>query len=71
VSLVYLDASAYVKLLAEEAGSERAAELRDGCDAAMSSRPAYPEVRAALAAAARNHQLNAENADAAERTWDD
>jgi uncharacterized protein len=71
MSLVYFDASAFVKLLAEEAGSELAAELWDGCDAAMSSRLAYPEVRAALAAATRNHQLNAEDADAAERIWDD
>jgi predicted nucleic acid-binding protein len=54
VPLVYFDASAFVKLLAEETGSDLAAELWDGCDAAVSSRLAYPEVRAALAAAARN-----------------
>lgn len=71
MSLVYFDASAFVKLLAEEAGSELAAELWDGCDAAMSSRLAYPEVRAALAAAARNHDLDAGDHDAAEQIWDD
>jgi predicted nucleic acid-binding protein len=71
VPLVYFDASAFVKLLAEEAGSDLAAELWDGCDAAVSSRLAYPEVLAALAAAARNHDLAAEDLDAAEQTWSD
>lgn len=69
--LVYFDASAFVKLLAEEAGSDLAAELWDGCDAAMSSRLAYPEVRAALAAAARNHDLASEDLGAAEQSWAD
>jgi uncharacterized protein len=69
--LVYFDVSAFVKLLAEEAGSDLAADLWDGCDAALSSRLAYPEVRAALAAAARNHDLDAEDHDAAEKAWDD
>ena len=67
--LVYFDASAFVKLLAEETGSDLAAELWDGCDAAVSSRLAYPEVRAALAAAERNHDLAAEDLEAAERAW--
>ncbi len=71
MSLVYFDASAFVKLLAEEPGSDLAAELWDGCDAAMSSRLAYPEVRAALAAAARNHDLIARDYDAAEQAWDE
>jgi uncharacterized protein len=70
VALVYFDASAFVKLLAEEAGSELAAKLWDGCDAALSSRLAYPEVRAALAASARNHDITAIEHDAAERDWD-
>jgi hypothetical protein len=69
VPLVYFDASAFVKLLAEETGSDLAAELWDGCDAAVSSRLAYPEVRAALAAAARNHDLTTEDLDAAEQAW--
>ena len=49
----YLDTSAAVKLVVEESGSDLVAELWDGCDAALTSRLAYPEVRAALAAAAR------------------
>ncbi|HUZ25027.1 MAG TPA: type II toxin-antitoxin system VapC family toxin [Streptosporangiaceae bacterium] len=69
--LVYLDSSAFVKLLVEEAGSELAAELWDGCDAAVASRLAYPEVRAALAAAARNHDLGDHDLDAAEQAWDE
>jgi predicted nucleic acid-binding protein len=70
VSLVYFDSSAFVKLLAEEAGSDLAAQLWDGCDAAVASRLAYPEVRAALAAAARNHDLAEADLDEAERAWD-
>ena len=71
MSLVYFDASAFVELLAEEPGSELAAELWDGCDAAISSRLAYPEVRAALAAAARNHDLSAGDHDTADRIWNE
>jgi uncharacterized protein len=70
VALIYFDSSAFVKLLAEEAGSELAAELWDGCDAALSSRLAYPEVRAALAASARNHDITETELDATERDWD-
>jgi uncharacterized protein len=70
VPLVYFDSSAFVKLLAEEAGSDLAAQLWDGCDAAVASRLAYPEVRAALAAAARNHDLDEADLDDAERAWD-
>lgn len=53
------------------AGSELAAELWDGCDAAVSSRLAYPEVRAALAAAGRNHDLDPVGQAAAEDAWED
>ena len=67
--LVYFDSSAFVKLLAEEAGTDLAAELWDACDAAVASRLAYPEVRAALAAAARNHDLGDHDLDTAERAW--
>jgi len=70
VALIYFDSSAFVKLLAEEAGSELAADLWDGCDAALSSRLAYPEVRAALGASARNHDITKTELDAAERDWD-
>jgi len=58
LAAVYFGSSALVNLLVEEAGSELAAELWDGCDAAVSSRLACPEVRAALAAAGRNHDLD-------------
>lgn len=71
MSLVYFDPSASVKLLAEEAGSDLAAELWDGCDAAVASRLAYPEVRAALGAAARNHDLGEPELDDAEQAWED
>ena len=50
MALVYFDSSALVKLVIGEAGTELAVELWDGCDAALASRLAYPEVRAALAA---------------------
>jgi predicted nucleic acid-binding protein len=69
VALVYFDSSALVKLVVEEAGSELAAELWDGCDAALASRLAYPEVRAALAAACRNNDLGEDDLDAAELAW--
>jgi uncharacterized protein len=68
--LVYFDASALVKLVVEEAGSELAAELWDGCDASVASRLAYPEVCAALAAAGRNHALTGLETDAAGEAWD-
>ncbi|MGV0874148.1 type II toxin-antitoxin system VapC family toxin [Mycolicibacterium sp. XJ879] len=69
--LVYFDASAFVKLLTTETGSSLAAALWDGCDAALSSRLAYPEVRAALAAAARNHDLTESGLANAERHWEE
>jgi uncharacterized protein len=69
VPLVYFDSSALVKLLTEERGSDLAAELWDGCDAAVASRLAYPEVCAALAAAGRNHDLTEHELNTAEQTW--
>jgi uncharacterized protein len=41
----------------QRTGNDLAAALWDGCDAALSSRLAYPEVRAALATAICNHDL--------------
>jgi uncharacterized protein len=70
VALVYFDSSAFVKLLAEEAGSELAAQLWDGCDAAVASRLAYSEVRAALAAAVGNRDLDEADLDDIEQAWD-
>jgi uncharacterized protein len=58
VALVYFDASALVKLVVDEDGSELAARIWDGCDAALSSRLTHVEVCAALAAARRNRDLS-------------
>lgn len=69
--IVYFDSSAFVKLVVEENGSEVAAALWDGCDAAVSSRLAYPEVRAALAAAGRDHRLDAGGQYHAEAAWEE
>ncbi len=68
--LVYFDASASVKLLVEEEGSEVAATLWDGCDAAVASRLAYVEVRAALASAGRAGRLPRKSLRRAEQAWE-
>ena len=70
MALVYFDSSALVKLVVQETGSDLAAELWDGCDAALASRLAYPEVRAALAASGRNHDLSDDYLDTAEQQWE-
>jgi len=70
MALIYFDSSALVKLLVQEEGSDLAAELWDGCDAALASRLAYPEVCAALAAAGRNHDLSRDDLDVAEQSWE-
>jgi uncharacterized protein len=69
MTLVYFDSSALVKLVIEEEGSDLVASLWDGCDAALSSRLASPEVRAALAAAARDHRLGARALRSAQTDW--
>lgn len=69
--IVYFDSSAFVKLVVEENGSDLAATLWDGCDAAVSSRLAYPEVRAALAAAGRARRLDPADQDRAELAWEE
>jgi uncharacterized protein len=71
VTIVYFDSSAFVKLVVEEDGSDLAAALWDGCDAAVSSRLAYPEVCAALAAARRARRLDPAEARRAEVSWED
>lgn len=70
MGLVYFDSSALVKLLVDEAGTDIASELWDGCDAALSSRLAYPEVCAALAASGRNSDLTEGELRSAEATWE-
>lgn len=71
MAIVYFDASAFVKLVVEEEGSGIAAALWDGCDAAVSSRLSYVEVRAALAAAGRDHRLDPEAQQRAEAAWEE
>ena len=70
MALIYFDSSALVKLVVAETGSDLAAELWDGCDAALASRLAYPEVRAALAAACRTRDLSHDELDAAGQAWE-
>lgn len=70
MAIVYFDSSALVKLMLDEAGSALAAEVWNGCDAALSSRLAYPEVCAALASAGRNHDLTESEATAAAEEWE-
>ena len=70
MAIVYFDSSALVKLVLDETGSNVAAELWNACDAALSSRLAYPEVCAALAAAGRNHDLTESEASAAADEWE-
>ena len=67
--VVYFDASALVKLVIDEDGSDIAAELWDSCDAALASRLAYPEVRAALAAAERGGLITSRDGRRAAREW--
>jgi predicted nucleic acid-binding protein len=70
MAIVYFDSSAFIKLLVEEDGTELAAALWDGCDVAVSSRLAYPEVRAALAAAGRADRLTTAAQRQAEASWE-
>jgi len=70
VAIVYFDSSALVKLVVDEEGSDLAAALWDGCDAAMSSRLAYPEVRAALAAAAGDQRIDTRSFQTAQGDWE-
>jgi predicted nucleic acid-binding protein len=56
----YLDTSALVKLLLrDEDGADLVGAIRDASDFAVTSRIAYPEARAALAAASRAGRLGA------------
>ena len=70
MAIVYFDSSALVKLVLDETGSDLAAELWNACDAALSSRLAYPEVCAALAAAGRSHDLAESESSAAADEWE-
>ena len=70
MALVYFDSSAFVKLLVNENGTDLAVELWDSCDAAVASVLAYPEVRAALAAAKRTARLTDRQLRGVEREWE-
>jgi predicted nucleic acid-binding protein len=70
LAIVYFDSSALVKLVVEEDGSDVAAVLWDGADAVMSSGLAYPEVRAALAAARRDGRISARSLRTAKQEWE-
>jgi predicted nucleic acid-binding protein len=70
VSIVYFDPSAFVKLLVDEPESDATARLWDHCGTAISSRLAYPEVRAALAAAGRARRLTPHALRRAEADWE-
>ena len=70
MAIVYFDSSALVKLLISENGSDLADEVWDGCDSAISSRLAYPEVCAALAGAQRNKLISTSECREAEVNWE-
>lgn len=70
MTLAYFDASALVKLVVEEDGSDDVATLWDGADAVVTSRVAHPEVRAALAAAHRDRRLDDTGHTAAKQSWE-
>ena len=69
MSLAYFDASALVKLVIEEPGSDLAAALWDGADAVVTSRVAHAEIRAALAAAHRGSRIDAGGLQVAADAW--
>ena len=71
MAIVHFERSAFVKLLVEENGSDLATTLWDGCDVAVCSRLAYPEVRSAPAAAGRAHRLATVDQGHGESAWDD
>ena len=70
MTTIYFDSSALIKLLLEEDGSRLSLELWAAADAAASSRLAYPEVRAALAAARRARRMDADTYVAAKEEWE-
>ena len=71
MAIACFDSSAFVKLLVEEDGSSTAENIWNACDTATASRLAYPEVRAALAAAGRAGRLDDAALTAAEDRWEE
>lgn len=70
MAAVAFDSSAFVKLLVEEEGSQVAARLWAEADLVVACRLAYPEVRAALAAARRGARLDGAGERRARATWE-
>jgi hypothetical protein len=71
VAIAYFDSSAFVKLVVAEDAGATAAALWDACELTLSSRLAYPEVRAALAAAARDRRLTHARLRRAVSDWEE
>lgn len=71
MATAYFDASALVKLLIAEDGSNTAAAVWDTSDVVASSRLAYVEVRAALAAAHRARRLEHDGFAEAKHSWEE
>jgi predicted nucleic acid-binding protein len=69
LALTYFDSSALVKLVRAEPGGDQVDVLWNASDARLSSRLALPEVRAALAALHRNHELSDADLAIAEDEW--
>lgn len=63
----YFETSAIVKLVVMEEGTDEAAALWDASDVAITSRLAYAEARAALAAARRTRRLSAKDLEESKR----
>src|SRR5262245_48830073 len=68
--IAYFDSSALVKLVIAEEGSSVAMAVWDQCDLPVTSRLAYPEVRAALSAAGRDGRLTRRQLARAEDLWE-
>jgi uncharacterized protein len=58
--IAYFETSALLKLLLEEEGADQAGILWESADVVLSGRLAYPEARAALAAAGRVGRISAD-----------
>jgi hypothetical protein len=63
----YFETSAIVKLVVSEEGTDDAGALWDASDVAITSRLAYAEARAALAAARRAKRVSGEDLEEAKR----
>lgn len=67
----YFETSAIVKLVIAEEGSDEAGALWDASDVAITSRLAYAEARAALAAARRSRRLSSDGLSDAKSALED